>query len=114
MIYIRGMRELLLSAFMAALDAANPLALVPPRLPAPPAGRTLVIGGGKAAAAMAKAVEDHWPPATPLSGLVVTRYRHSLPTRRIEVIEASHPLPDGRGAEAAQRMLDEVAAADAG
>jgi hydroxypyruvate reductase len=57
---------------------------------------------------MAKAVEDHWPSTSPLSGLVVTRYLHGLPTRLIDVIEASHPLPDGRGAEAATRMLEEV------
>ncbi len=68
-----------------------------------------MVGGGKAAAAMARAVEDHWPPDASLAGLVVTRHRHGLPLKRIEVIEASHPLPDGRGAEAAVRMLDEIA-----
>ena len=67
-----------------------------------------MVGGGKAAAAMAKAIEDHWPANAPLSGLVVTRYQHGLPTRQIEVIEASHPLPDGHGAEAAQRKLEEI------
>jgi len=108
MIYSLGMRELLLGAFRAGLAAVNPMLLVPAHLPAPPRGRTLVIGGGKAAAAMASAVEDHWPKAAPLAGLVVTHYQHSLPTRRIEVIEASHPLPDGRGAGASSRMLDEV------
>lgn len=102
------MREILLRAFHSALGAADPLNLVPPHLPAPPKGRTLALGGGKAAAAMAKAVEDHWPPGSPLSGLVVTRYLHSLPTQRIEAVEASHPLPDGRGVEATQRMLDEI------
>jgi hydroxypyruvate reductase len=70
-----------------------------------------VLGGGKAAASMAAAVEAHWPADAPLSGLVVTRYQHSLPIQRtevsrIEVIEASHPLPDGRGEAAALRMLD--------
>jgi hydroxypyruvate reductase len=64
-----------------------------------------VVGGGKAAASMAAAVEAHWPTDAPLSGLVVTRYQHGLPTRCIEVVEASHPLPDGRGEEAALRML---------
>ncbi len=102
-------RQLLLEAFHAALAAADPAHLLPPHLPLPPPGRTFVAGGGKAAAAMAKAVEDHWPGDAPLSGLVVTRYRHSLPTRRIEVVEASHPLPDGRGAEAAARMLENIA-----
>jgi glycerate 2-kinase len=107
-VYSRGMRELLLAAFQAGLAAVDPMALVPSHLPAPPQGRTFVVGGGKAAAAMARAAEDHWPRAAPLAGLVVTRHQHGLPTRHIEVIEASHPLPDGRGAEAASRMLDEV------
>ncbi len=100
--------DLLHSAFRAALDAADPLVLLPSCLPAPPRGRTLVVGGGKAAAAMAQAVERHWPAETPLSGMVVTRYRHGLPLERIEVIEASHPLPDNRGAEAASRMLEAI------
>ncbi|MES2365592.1 MAG: glycerate kinase [Pseudomonadota bacterium] len=101
-------RELLLNSFHAALAGADPLRLVPFCLPAPPAGRTLVLGGGKAAASMAYAVENHWADNAPLQGLVVTRYQHSLPTQRIQVIEASHPLPDGRGAETAQRMLAEA------
>ena len=67
-----------------------------------------MVGGGKAAASMAAAVEAHWSMDAPLSGLVVTRYQHGLPTRRIEVGEASHPLPDGCGEEAALRMLDRV------
>ena len=99
-------RRLLLDSFQAAVAAADPARTVPPHLPAPPRGRTLVVGGGKAAASMAAAVEAHWPAGAPLSGLVVTRYQHSLPTQRIEVIEASHPLPDGRGEAAALRMLD--------
>ncbi|WP_413438592.1 glycerate kinase [Sulfuriferula sp. GW1] len=102
-------RELLIASFHAALAGADPQRLVPPFLPIPPEGRTLVLGGGKAAASMAFAVEAHWPDSEPLQGLVVTRYQHSLSTRRIEVIEASHPLPDGRGAEAAQRMLAQAA-----
>lgn len=99
-------RALLRGAFDAAVAAANPAVILPPHLPAPPRGRTLVLGGGKAAASMAAAVEAHWPAHAPLSGLVVTRYQHGLPTRRIEVVEASHPLPDGRGETAARRMLD--------
>lgn len=98
-------RELLLGSFRAAVAAADPARILPPHLPAPPRGRTLVVGGGKAAASMAAAVEAHWPDNAPLSGLVVTRYQHGLPTRRIEVVEASHPLPDGRGEAAALRML---------
>ena len=99
-------RELLLESFRAVVAAADPARILPPHLPAPPRGRTLVVGGGKAAASMATAVEAHWPADAPLSGLVVTRYQHGLPTRRIEVVEASHPLPDGRGEEAALRMLE--------
>lgn len=99
-------RELLLESFRTAVAAADPVQILPPHLPAPPPGRTLVVGGGKAAASMAAAVEAHWPAAAPLSGLVVTRYRHGVPTGRIEVVEASHPLPDGRGEAAALRMLE--------
>jgi hydroxypyruvate reductase len=101
--------DFMLAAFRTALAAASPQALLPPHLPAPPRGRTLVVGGGKAAAAMAKAVEDRWPASAPLSGLVVTRYQHGLALERIEVIEASHPLPDGRGEQAAGRMLEAIA-----
>jgi len=98
-------RALLLESFRVAVAAADPALILPPHLPKPPRGRTLVVGGGKAAASMAAAVEAHWPAEAPLSGLVVTRYLHGLPTRRIEVVEASHPLPDGRGEETALRML---------
>ena len=99
-------RTLLLESFRAAVATADPAHILPPHLPSQPRGRTLVVGGGKAAASMAAAVEAHWPVDAPLSGLVVTRYQHSLPTRHIEVVEASHPLPDGRGEAAALRMLD--------
>ncbi len=99
-------RALLLGSFRAAIAAADPAQVLPPHLPPPPRGRTLVVGGGKAAASMAAAVEAHWPADAPLSGLVVTRYQHGLPTRRVEVVEASHPLPDGRGQAAALRMLE--------
>ncbi len=99
---------MLLEAFQAALAAANPGNLIAAHLPSPPQGRTLVVGGGKAAASMAKAVETCWPVESPLSGLVVTRFQHGLPLHRIELLEASHPLPDGRGAAAASRMLDAI------
>ena len=102
-------RTLLLDSFHAAVAAADPARVLPPHLHAPPRGRTLVIGGGKAAAGMAAAVEAHWPADAPLTGLVVTRYQHSQPTRRIDVVEASHPLPDGRGESAALRMLEMAA-----
>jgi glycerate 2-kinase len=96
-------RTLLRSLFDAAVAAADPLACVPPNLPAPPTGRTIVVGAGKAAAAMAAAVEAHWP--GPLGGLVVTRIGHGAPTTRIRVVEAGHPIPDAAGAEAARDIL---------
>lgn len=98
-------RVLLRQLFDAAVKAADPASCLPPHLPAPPPGRTVVIGAGKAAAAMARAVEQHWQgDPSRLSGLVVTRYGHGVPTERIEVVEAAHPLPDVAGAEAAQRI----------
>ena len=96
------------SLFDAALGAVSPAVCVPPHLPSPPVGRTVVIGAGKAAAAMAAAVEAHWPEDAPLSGLVVTRYGHGAPTQRIEVLEAAHPIPDAAGVQAAQRILASV------
>jgi len=99
-------RALLLSLFEAALVAADPATTIPPNLPPLPKGRTIVVGAGKAAASMAMAVETHWP--GPLSGLVVTRYRHGLPCKRIEVVEAGHPVPDAAGSRAAARILDMV------
>jgi hydroxypyruvate reductase len=93
----------LLDLFTTAVDAVSAEKCLPPHLPQPsPHGRTLVIGAGKGAAAMARAVEDHWPGE--LSGLVVTRYGHGAACRRIEVIEAAHPVPDEAGRQAARRM----------
>ncbi|WP_068954928.1 glycerate kinase type-2 family protein [Pararhizobium polonicum] len=95
------------AVFAAALTAVDPLVVVPPFLPAPPrSGRTVVIGAGKAAARMAQAVEQHW--TGEIEGLVVTRYGHGADCRRIEVIEAGHPVPDEAGAQAARRILDLV------
>jgi len=98
-------RELLIGSFQAAVSAADPLKIVPPHLPGPPRGRTLVVGAGKAAGAMAKAVETHWPAAAALEGVVITRYGHGLATERIRVVEAGHPVPDERGEEAAREIL---------
>jgi hydroxypyruvate reductase len=95
--------SLLLRMFDAAVAAAQPALCVPRHLPAAPKGRLVVIGAGKASAAMARAVEDHWQ--GPLSGLVVTRYGYAAPCRRIEIVEAAHPVPDAAGEVAAQRML---------
>ncbi len=102
-------RGLLQRMFGAAVDAAAPGLCLPAHLPVPPSGRTVVVGAGKAAAAMAQAVEAHWPADRPLSGLVVTRYGHGVgPLPRIEVVEAAHPVPDAAGQDAARRMLDLV------
>ena len=99
-------REMILlrAMFDAAVEAALPAAIVPRHLPPPPEGRTIVLGAGKASAAMAKAVEDHWP--GPLEGLVVTRYGHAVPCSRIEIVEAAHPVPDAAGRDAARRILE--------
>jgi glycerate 2-kinase len=96
--------ELLRRMFDAAVAAALPARIVAGRLPAPPKGRTIVLGAGKASAAMARAVEDHW--TGPLSGLVVTRYGHAVSCDRIEIVEAAHPVPDEAGHAAAARMLE--------
>src|SRR5215831_20189056 len=99
-------RKLLRRMFDAAVAAAAPALCVPKHLPKPPKGRTVVVGAGKAAAAMAAAVEVNW--SGPIEGLVVTRYGHAVPCQHIEVIEAAHPVPDTAGRAAAQRILDKV------
>ncbi|HTZ68663.1 MAG TPA: glycerate kinase [Roseiarcus sp.] len=102
-------RQLLRDMFDAAIAAASPDQAVPPNLPPAPGGRTVVVGAGKAAASMACAVEAHWPNDKPLAGLVVTRYGHGVgPLKRIEVVEAAHPIPDAAGQMAARRILDLV------
>src|SRR5881396_3597836 len=98
-------KQLLTQSFQAAVAAADPLKIPPDHLPHPPSGRTLVIGAGKAAASMALAVEQHWPRDAPLEGLVITRYRHGLPTRCVKVIEAGHPVPDETGESATKEIL---------
>ena len=98
--------ELLIDLFRAALAAADPMQVLPPHLPAPPRGRTVVVGVGKAAAAMARSVEAHWP--GPLSGVVVVPEGATLPTARIEVLEASHPVPDERSVHAARSLMSAV------
>jgi len=95
-------RNLLRDMFDAAVAAAQPSRRLPQFLPAPPRGRTLVIGAGKASAEMARVVEQHWQGE--LSGLVVTRYGYSVPCERIEIVEAAHPVPDQAGLDAARRM----------
>lgn len=104
---IENPRQFLLDLYSSAISAVSAAKCLPQFLPKPqPGGRTIVIGAGKGAAAMAKAVEDHWH--GDLSGLVVTRYEHGLECKHIEVVEASHPVPDAAGRDAARRMLDMV------
>lgn len=96
-------RALLRRMFDAAIAAAQPALCLPPHLPEPPKGRLVVVGAGKASAAMARAVEKHWP--GPLTGLAVTRYGYAVPCDRIEIAEAAHPVPDAAGLEAGRRIL---------
>ncbi len=108
MIYLHQ-RALLRELFDAAVAAADPAHCLPHWLPEPPAGRIVIVGAGKAAAAMAATVEAHWRgDLERLSGIVVTRYGHGLPTQRIEVVEASHPAPDAAGQRGATRLLQAV------
>ena len=99
-------RTLLRRMFDAAIAAAQPALCLPPHLPHPPKGRTIVIGAGKASAAMARALEDHWP--GPLEGLVVTRYGYEVPCARIEIVQAAHPVPDEAGVAASRRIAGKV------
>jgi glycerate 2-kinase len=98
--------DLLRRMFDAAVAAAQPELCVPTHLPSPPKGHTIVVGAGKAAAAMAKALESHWQ--GPLEGLVITRYGHAMPCEQIEIVEAGHPVPDAPGRDAARHILDLV------
>lgn len=100
-------RELLERLFRLAVEAAQPERAIAANLPAPPAGRTIVIGAGKASAQMAAAFERAWP--HPIDkGLVVTRYGYGATCRRIEIVEAAHPVPDVAGFLAARRMMEMV------
>ena len=107
-------RALLRHLYDVAVQRAQPLQGLKEHLPAPPKGRTLVLGAGKAGGSMAQALEALWPADAPLSGLVVTRYDHIPPrptglAQRIEVVEAAHPVPDAAGLQAAERMLARLA-----
>ena len=103
-------REILIGAFRAAVEAVSAERLLPPWLsahpPPPIRGRTLVVGAGKAAGAMAASLEAHWPEDAAPEGLVITRQGHGRPTRHLRVLEAGHPLPDTRGLDAARQLLD--------
>src|ERR1700704_3294224 len=100
------MRALLEESFRAAVAAADPRAILAAHLPPPPKGRTCVAGAGKAAASMAAALEQHW--RGELSGIAITRYGHGVPTKRIRVVEAGHPVPDEAGEAAAREMLQQA------
>lgn len=97
---------LLSELFTAAVDAARPGQNLVRHLPTRPKGRTIIIGAGKASAAMARVVEQHLD--GPLSGCVVTRYGHAVPCEHIQIIEAAHPVPDAAGQQAAQQILEHV------
>lgn len=97
----------------AAIEAADPATVLASQLPEKPTGRCIVVGAGKSAAAMALALELAWPDVD-LAGVVVTRYEHAVPTSRIEVLEASHPVPDAAGMEAARKVMATAASAGEG
>ena len=97
-------KVLLQEAFWAGLGAVQPARMLPPHLPPPPKGRLVVLGAGKAAAAMARIVEAHYQ-GHKLEGFVITRYAHALPTQTLEVVEAGHPVPDEAGRAATARAL---------
>ena len=99
-------KALLRRMFDAAIAAAQPALCMAAHLPSQPKGRTIVIGAGKASAAMARALEDHWD--GPLEGLVVTRYGYEVPCNRIGIVQAAHPVPDAAGLRAAERIRDKV------
>ena len=100
------MRKLLEESFRAAVAAADPLEILAPHLPQPPKGRTFVAAAGKAAASMALAVERNYPGE--VQGIAITRYGHALPTTKIRVVEAGHPIPDEAGEAAAREILEET------
>jgi glycerate 2-kinase len=101
-------RTALRAMFDAGVASAEPRRVLARHLPKLPPGRVVVVGAGKSAAVMAEAVEAAWPDV-PLTGVVVTRYEHAVPTRSIEVIEASHPVPDANSERGARRVLEAVA-----
>ena len=109
----RDPRAFLRALYDCAVERAMPARVMAGHLPAPPKGRTVVIGGGKASGAMAAALDALWPAAAPLSGLVLTRYHHTPPAYaarpgRIRVLEAAHPVPDEAGRQGALAMLEVV------
>ena len=98
--------QLMRAMFDAAVKTAMPANCIPAHMPKPPKGLTIVVGAGKASAAMAQVFEQNWN--APLEGLVVTRYGHGAVCKKIEIVEAAHPVPDDAGTKAAARMLQMV------
>ncbi len=101
-------KKILINSFKAGLDAVRPENIIKNKLPSPPKGRTYVIGAGKAAASMAKAIELNWPRNSPLNGSVITRYKHSLKTKKIKIYESGHPMPDTAGMKAANNFINNM------
>lgn len=107
---VNDIKAFLTDLFETAIRAADPDICVPPHLPDAPVGRTIVVGAGKASAKMARALEQNW--SGPLSGCVVTRYGHAVPTDHIEIIEASHPVPDQAGLDGTRKIIELVRGLD--
>ena len=107
-----NIKKILVNSFKAGLEAVKPENIIKNKLPAPPKGRTFVIGAGKAAASMAKAIEKNWPKNSPLTGSVITRYKHSVKTKKIKVFESGHPIPDTAGMKAANNFISNISNLD--
>ena len=101
-------KKILINSFKIGLEAVKPINIIKKSLPEPPKGRTFVIGAGKASASMAKAIEINWPKNLPLNGSVITRYKHSVKTKRIKVYESGHPMPDTAGMKAANNFISNI------
>ena len=101
-------KKILINSFKAGLEAVKPENIIKNKLPEPPKGRTFVIGAGKAAASMARAIEINWPNNLPLNGSVITRYKHSLKTKKIKIYESGHPMPDTAGMKAANDFISNM------
>ena len=103
-----NVKKILIDSFKTSLDAVKPENIIKNKLPSPPKGRTYVIGAGKASASMAKAIELNWPRNLPLNGSVITRYKHSLKTKKIKIYESGHPMPDTAGMKAANNFIKNI------
>ncbi|WDF74502.1 glycerate kinase type-2 family protein [Novosphingobium sp. KACC 22771] len=106
-------RAILRAVHAAAIEAALPGPAMRGHIPPPPRGRCVVVGAGKASAAMAaaldRALHEAWGPQVPVSGVVATRYGHAVAAGRIEIVEAGHPVPDANSVMAARRVMSAVA-----